>query len=389
MASIFKRTYKAKLPNGKTVVKECDHYTITYYNAAGQKKRVKGYRDKKATEQKARRLELALSHGEEGLVDKYRESKATNLAGHVADYVADLRTNGRAEMYAYNADKRLTILVDACGWKTLTDIDAKSFIKWRETMRKTPQSGPGRTGTVASARTVNQYLEQIRSFLAWCKTAGRFGSNPLADVSKVAGEMTRKRRALSDEEAARLIAVTPEGRKMFNRLAMAVGLRRGELEALKWGDIRTNAIKPFIQLRAEATKGRRADRLALPASIAADLRTMRSDAAGDGARVFLNPPTIDDWREDLQAAGIVWKDELGRQADFHAGTRKTLCTRMNRAGIPPALAMRIMRHTDVRLTMVDYTDDSQLGVDEVLAALPEPATAGTAGKVANPPATGR
>jgi hypothetical protein len=33
--------------------------------------------------------------------------------------------------------------------------------------------------------------------------------------------------------------------------------------------------------------------------------------------------------------------------------------------------MRIMRHTDARLTMVDYTDDEALGADDAAAALPE------------------
>jgi hypothetical protein len=58
---------------------------------------------------------------------------------------------------------------------------------------------------------------------------------------------------------------------------------------------------------------------------------------------------------------------MGRQADFHGGTRKTLCTRMNCGGIPLAAAMKIMRHTGARRTLVDSTDDDPMGLDELLA----------------------
>jgi hypothetical protein len=68
---------------------------------------------------------------------------------------------------------------------------------------------------------------------------------------------------------------------------------------------------------------------------------------------------------------------MGRAVDFHAGTRKTLCTRMHRGNVPLAMAMRVMRHTDARLTLVDYADDGQLTGDP----LPEPAV------VASPVAT--
>jgi hypothetical protein len=89
----------------------------------------------------------------------------------------------------------------------------------------------------------------------------------------------------------------------------------------------------------------------------------------DPDRVFADVPDIDQWREDLAAAGIPYLDDLGRQADFHGGTRKTLCTRLHRSNVPLATAMRVMRHTDSRLTLVDYTDDEQLAV--AAACLPE------------------
>jgi hypothetical protein len=130
-----------------------------------------------------------------------------------------------------------------------------------------------------------------------------------------------------------------------------------------------NAIRPYIQLRAEATKAGRADRLELQQTLAADLRTEKPDGARDGDPVFPRVPSLVWWKHDLKAADIPYLDGQGRQADFHGGTRKTLCSRMHKAGVPLAVAMRRMRHTDARLTLVDYTDAEQIGAEA--AVLPE------------------
>lgn len=382
MASIIRRTYTVKLPNGRKVVKRCEHFTIQYRDDAGKIRRVKGYRDKGATKQLAAKLESALARGEQGLVDPYKVARARPLSEHVTEYVADLRAAGRDRKYIDNMQRRLTILADGCGWRTLPEVEANSFMRWRDAESKLAPRWKGREQKAdrVSAATLNQYLDTARAFLNWCVASKRCPLNPLADVNKVTGEKKRKRRALSDEEVTRLMTAAPEERRIVYRLGIGAGLRRAELEDLEWGDVRLNAIRPYIELRAEATKARRGDRLPLAQSLADDLRKLKPDDAGEGDMVFRRVPSLVLWKNDLRAAGIPYADAQGRVVDFHAGTRKTLCTRLHRGGVPLATAMRLMRHTDAKLTMVDYTDDAQLGIDvpmlaEILPAAPTPAAA--------------
>jgi integrase len=371
MASIIRRTYKVTLPDGTVETRECDHWTIQYRDAAGRIKRVKGYADKGATKQLAAKLERNLARGEQGLIDPHREQKARPLSEHLTDWVTDRTSAGRSADYLDNCKKRITILADACGWKCLTDIDPNSFLRWRDKAKKTPRNGTVKGQQTVAATTLNQYLDSANAFLNWCvKPGNRIPANPLRDVDKVSGEKVRQRRALSDEQVSALLAVTPESRLLVYRLALATGLRRGELEDLVWGDVRLTAIPFAIQLRAEATKAKRADRVYIPASLAEDLRKEKPKNAADTAPVFPEVPPLEDWKADLKAAEIPYRDEMGRQVDFHAGTRKTLCTRLHRNNVPLVTAMKVMRHTDTRLTAVDYTDDSQLGTESVI--LPEP-----------------
>jgi integrase len=369
MAFIFKRKYRA--PDGTT--RTCRHYSIQYRDPAGKVKRIRGYRDLTATKQKAAQLEKALAHGETGLVDPFKEHRHRGIIDHLDDWLADRRTAGKSAKYLDTAQKRLNILITDCGWEKLADVEPNSFLRWRERHKKTPRNGTRKnaadTPPATSAATLNQYLDTARAFLNWCVQKHRLGVNELAAVDKVDGPKVRLRRALTEKQVATLLAVAPADRTLIYRLALAAGLRRDELEQLQWGDLRLAATRPYIQLRAEATKAGRADRLELQQTLAADLRTEKPASARDGERVFPRVPTLLWWKHDLAAAGIPYFDDQGQQADFHGGTRKTLCSRMHKAGVPLAVAMRRMRHTDARLTLVDYTDDEQIGVEA--AVLPE------------------
>lgn len=379
MASIIKRSYIATLPDGTKQTRKCDHWTIQYRDAAGKIQRVKGYSDKGATKQLAAKIELQLARGEQVMIDPFKASKASPIAKHIRDYIADLTSTGRATKYIYVMERRLNVLAEECGWATLASIEANSFMRWRNERKKTGNpKGGNLTADGAAATTLNQFLESARAFTNWCAAnkrmpgvaiGSRVISPILAGIAKAEGPAVRKRRALSDEEVIKVLAVTPPGRKLFSRVGLSLGLRRSELEQLKWGDVRLNAIKPYVQLRAEATKARRGDRLDIPGTLATELRTACPADAKDSDLVFPDPPTMIDWKADLAAAKINYKDAMDRRADFHAGTRKTLCSRMQRAGVPLAVAMRRMRHTDAKLTMVDYTDEGQIGMD--VATLPE------------------
>jgi len=376
MASIIKRKYKVTLADGTTVMKQCEIYTIEYTGADGRRRREKGYSDRKATEQKAARLEKAIARGAEGLEDPFREEKARATEQHIRAYLADKQTQGKDDKYVENLGRRLRIMAEECPWPTLGCVNAKSFIRWRDARAKSKR--PGQFGESASAETLNQYLETAQAFLNWCAQADRIegaqiGSRVvslvLAGVAKAGGEKKRNRRALSDGEVGKLLASAPHERAIIYRTGLSTGLRRQELNDLKWGDVRLNAIKPYLALRAMATKARRADAVPLPQSLADALRVLRGDAK-DGDKVFpIGVPEMDVWRADLKSAGIVEEDGMGRKADFHGGTRKTLCSRLNKSGSAPVKTMRLMRVTDARLVTETYNDDEQLGLDD--PALPE------------------
>src|SRR5690606_10532698 len=101
----------------------------------------------------------------------------------------------------------------------------------------------------------------------------------------------------------------------------------------------------------------------------AELRLIHPGELLQHQRVFRRLPEMETYKADLHRAEVAYVDRAGRRADFHA-LRKTFCTNLHRGGVPPRVAMAWMRHSDMKLTMRTYTDETALPLREALDHLP-------------------
>jgi hypothetical protein len=74
-------------------------------------------------------------------------------------------------------------------------------------------------------------------------------------------------------------------------------------------------------------------------------------------------------RADAERNGIHYRDERGRYADLHA-LRYTWATFLQRNDIPQRFAMKLMGHSDVKLTAKIHTNRTQLPIYEAIKGLP-------------------
>jgi integrase len=72
---------------------------------------------------------------------------------------------------------------------------------------------------------------------------------------------------------------------------------------------------------------------------------------------------------DIATAGITKRDAQGRTVDVHC-LRHTFATLLARNGVMPATAQRLMRHSEIRLTMNTYTHLDLADTAGAVAALP-------------------
>ena len=114
--------------------------------------------------------------------------------------------------------------------------------------------------------------------------------------------------------------MTGPARALLYRLALETGLRAAELRSLTMASFDLDADPPTVTVAAGYRKRRRDDTLILRPELADDLRAFLRGKAPAAVAFKLPKPNmiIRMLKADLEAAGIPYRDDAGRVADFHA-----------------------------------------------------------------------
>lgn len=132
-----------------------------------------------------------------------RDAAQRELSDHLDDFLGDMRRRGKSEKYLANLEFRAGKLIKDCQWNTIKEITADSFQTWR------------RKNQELATKTVNDYLETMRCFLGWLIKNGRIQFDPLQTIEKVkvVEDKKRQRRALTNDEFCRLLAISSKERQ--------------------------------------------------------------------------------------------------------------------------------------------------------------------------------
>jgi hypothetical protein len=225
------------------------------------RQRVKLFTDKIASERRLIELQHEADQRAAGVITAEMEHAGKPLIattpkgekiGHIPDYLAALRLEKLNDETVRIATWTLDRLVEWGKWRRITDISTDSMRSILTTLN--------RRGKTASYS--NKFIMRAKAFVHWLQREGRIVADPLVNLKRVDernGKKTRARRALNDIEMFALLAAAPPDRREKYAWAIFAGMRRSELAKVRWGDLRLNALRPFIQLRTEQTKNGKAD----------------------------------------------------------------------------------------------------------------------------------
>ena len=316
--------------------------------------------DKRVADQKMHALVVELereTHGV-GIPKPTREALRTSLKDHHAAFIAGCEAAKLSRNTLNKYRHCLPKLFDRCGWTTIRDVTASSFTDWRE------QSG-------LAPKTVNDLLGSLRTMILWMKRKRLLVADPLTEVRKVSNpNVGGFRRSLSVDEIHRLLAKSPRHRAVVYQTILYTGLRRAEMNGLKWDDFKLTEAHPHVRVPSSLSKNRKESIHHLRPELVDTLSAFRPTDARPEDFVFRGlMPRIPTFKGDLASAGIPFEDARGRRIDIHA-LRKTFGTLLAAFGVSPRVTMELMRHSDMKLTMGVYTDVTQLPVIAEAARLP-------------------
>jgi len=356
------RIYKPKrMRNGKRTVGRLYRARIKLADDSKVRDIALQVSDKQVAQQKLNKLIQELEHESAGLIPAKAERDAAQspLLDLVSEYVNELTVLGRSEDHLRHVNTRLRRLVRECGWTRLADVTPASFQTWRKAQ------------SAKAPKTLNEYLAVLSAFWTWLRKQGRVTVNPfeLVERADTRGKERIQRRALSDEEAARLLQVAGENRLAY-MLPLYAGLRRNEVKTLRWSSLVLGESGGLLRVHAAVNKNRKEQALPLHPELVKALENKKPANSKTDSLVLPNGvPKMKEVRQDLAKASIPFLDERGRRMDYHA-LRTTFVTRLSINKVHPRLAMELARHSDLKLTMKNYTDAGQLPLREVIESLP-------------------
>ena len=394
MASIYRR-------------KKGGTFYITYHVRPGQRKTVKGCKDRAATDALARKLEADAMLRREGVIDvkadHYAKANSQPLAvrgpegdvtgGHLLDFYESLLAKGTTRKQADLVHSRALVVIERSKAKRPSELSPSAVQTTIASLRDQD---------MRSLQTCNHYLRAIKQFSRWLWRDGRLRDDPLVHLTGYNVQLDRRhdRRALTDEELARLIAAAETGpailgmtgpdRAVLYRLAVGTGFRANELHSLTPESFDLDTDPPTVTVQAAYSKHRRKDVQPIRRDLADLLRPwltgkkpgcpafnmpdkpvklVSADLAAARDAWIKQARTEKERKERSRTTFLAYRDGANRVADFHA-LRHTYISRLVASGANIKVAQELARHSSPMLTLGRYAHVQLVDQTRALDALP-------------------
>lgn len=230
------------------------------------------------------------------------------------------------------------VLIKAFKNKTLRQITPPII----ETFKQDFLNTPTKHGNKRSLATVNYHLRVLSKIFSMAVDAEILGFNPCRRVRKLKVDNQRTR-VLSDEEEGRLLAALSDNEpvRQIVTLALHTGLRRGEIFNLDWTDVDFGRRTILVKVSKSGKKRM----VPMNATISEMLKNM----VRRGELVFPSPRTGERLIEIKRSFGRAMREAGIEDLRFH-DLRHTAATRMADSGADAFTLMKILGHSDIRMT---------------------------------------
>jgi integrase len=217
----------------------------------------------------------------------------------------------------------------------------------------------------------------LRSAMRYAKRMGliSFDTNPVKDAAIPRGTPRKRREAYTLDETLAMLEVVPEECRTAVAIAALLGLRRGEVQALKWSDFDFAKNEVMVQRSAWQSEVRDTKTVASHAAVPLceplipflDAHRQRNVTnewlfhTQRGTPMRLSELYKNKMREPLQKAGIRWRG----WHSFRAGT----ATMLHTLGVDVKLIQQILRHSTSAVTLDFYIKPPEADRQAAMAKL--------------------
>jgi integrase len=341
-----------------------------------------------------------------GLLDTARAASLSSIGTHLDDWREALIHKGTTQKQADQNHHRAKRIFTEAGFHSLNDINPQKTIQAIGQLKtsvhrrnhKTDKIELEKTGP-ASSFTRLHHLRAVKQFTKWALINGRLTQDPLIHSTVNNVRVENQRRALSVAEISYLLAYVetapaswnipgPE-RALIYELAVNTGLRRDEIKSLKRNNFDFKRLS--VKVDAQDTKNKRPALLPVKAAMMGKIKQHLSNKLPTATAFNIPDAAAKMLRKDMNRARQEWIDAAADNADEHLSRtdsdflkvetthqgkvdfhslRHTFGTLLAESGVHPKVAMDLMRHSDINLTMALYTHSNQEQATAAIDAMP-------------------
>lgn len=230
------------------------------------------------------------------------------------------------------------VLVEKFKGKILRQITSPLIESFKQEFLNLPAKRGGRRRPT----TVNHHLSVLSKIFSLAVDAELVETNSCFRVRKF--QLNNQRvRILSDDEEIQFFTAL-DGNELVKQIvtvALHTGMRRGEIFNLKWFDV--DFTRGFIQVRESKSNKKRL----IPMN--ATIRTLLDNVQRRNEYVFPSPQTGGKLTDIKRSFRKAIKEAEINHFRFH-NLRHTAATRMADAGADAFMLMRILGHSDIKMT---------------------------------------
>ena len=372
----------------------------------------------------AEKIKSGLISEDQLIVSSYAQ---IGINRHICDFEAYMTSKRLNKNHVKVTASYLRRIFGQCNVKKVSDI---SRVRIEQHIRKQVNDcGMG-------LRTANGYITALSSFGTWLIRENRITANPFLRMQKFneSTDSRRPRRIFTQEELAKLFqaaekrplhdllnkptrAKNKEVRKRpelkpetiaaaqwsgvvharLYKLAAYTGLRYAEIRSITLGQCHLSDDLPYLELKAENAKNRKAARIPVPIFFLADLKHYVAERQHRLAKhcigfpgyfndkpLFELPTSITKtFNKDLVHAGLATVEkredrcdkfhktnQRGESLDFHS-LRHTFITNVSLSGATMVETAKAARHSDPRLTLKVYSHVDLQALSNAVNRLPQ------------------
>jgi integrase len=250
------------------------------------------------------------------------------------------------------------VLVEKFKGKTLRQITPPIIENFKQEFLSKPTKHDGKR----SPTTVNNHLSVLSKIFSLAVDSELVETNPCFRVRKF--QINNQRlRVLSGDEEVQLFAAL-DGNELVKQIitvALHTGMRRGEIFNLKWFDV--DFTRAFIQVRESKSNKKRL----IP--INTTIKTLLGNLKRRNEYIFPSPKTGGKLNDIKRSFRKALKEAEIEDFRFH-DLRHTAATRMADAGADAFTLMRILGHSDIKMTS-RYTHATDIALRRAVENLDE------------------